>query len=100
MNDKIQADIDTMLMIAKPKLDDAYRHGEGKLYHEISVEFIPVANRIFMRLYENADIKWFAYKRLDSKLCDPVFWKYTDLVQSFCDYLELRSKGVANASTA
>lgn len=100
LDDQTKSDIETLLTDAKPKLIEAYRKDDAKLYHKVSEEFISVANRIFMHLYENSDITWFPFRACGSSLCNPVFWKYTDLVHSFCDYLELRSKEVSNACTS
>jgi hypothetical protein len=88
IDQQVKSDIDLLLNEARPKLISAYRNVDTKLYHKVNEEFIPLANRIFMHLYENSDIAWFAVKSCGSRLCNPVFWKYTDLVQSFCDYVE------------
>jgi len=99
IDNQTKNDIEALLTVARPQLLKAYRNGDVNTYHKVSEEFIPVANRIFMHLYENYDIAWFAVKACGSKsLCSPSFWKYTDLVHSFCDYLTLRNKEVANAS--
>lgn len=92
MDQQITSDIETLLNIARPKLLKAYRNGDAQMYHNVSEEFIHVANRIFMHLQKNSDITWFEFKALGSSLCNSFFWKYTDLVHSFCDYLELRNK--------
>lgn len=93
---KIESDIELLLTIARPRLQEAYKN--AKSYCAISDEYIPVAIRVFKYLYENSDLAWYAVKAFGSSLCRPSFWKYTDLVHSFCDYLELRRKEVANAS--
>jgi len=87
-----KTDIDLLLNIARPKLIEAYRNGNAQVYHKVSEEFISVANRIFMHLYENSDITWFAVKMFGSSLCNPFFWKHTDLIHSFCDYIDLVDK--------
>jgi hypothetical protein len=95
----VKSDIDILLNVARPKLIEAYKNGDATSHHKVSEEFIPVANRVFMHFYENSDITWFAVKACGSSLCNLVFWKYTDLVHSFCDYLELRNMEVTNASS-
>jgi hypothetical protein len=95
MNKELELDIETLLIIAKPRLQEAYK--SAKSYCAISDEYIPVAIRVFMHLYENSDLEWYACKAYGSSLCRPSFWMYTDLVQSFCDYLALRNKCITNA---
>lgn len=98
MEKQIESDIESLLTIARPKLIEAYKKAES--YCAISDEYIPVAIRVFMHFYENSDLAWYAVKTFGSSLRRPTFWMYTDLVHSFCDYLALRSKEFANASTA
>lgn len=97
MRNKIKLDIEALLTGARPKLIEAYKNGDTKLYHKISEEFIPVAHRIFMHLYEYSDITWPLTLMFGSKLSNPIFWKYTDFVLSFCDYLKLKSMEEAYA---
>ena len=88
----LKADIETLLNVSKPKLIEAYRNADAKSYHATCGEYFPVAHRVFMSLIENSNITWFAFEAFGSSLCNPFFWKYTDLIQSFCEYLELINK--------
>lgn len=90
MNLQIKDDIEVLLNVARPKLIEAYRNADATLYHKVTEQFISVANRIFMQIHKSSDMTWFAVKAFGSNLCNPLFWKYTDLVHSFCDYLHLR----------
>lgn len=94
VDNEIKYDIEILLNDCRPRLIEAYESGETQSYHATCEEFIQVAYRVFMSLYENTDITWFAFEALGSSLCKPSFWRYTNLIQSFCEYLELRSKEI------
>lgn len=95
----MKADVEKLLTNFKPKLIEAYRKGDATSYHLHNEIFIPLAHRIFMHLCENSNITWFPFEAFGSKLQNLCFWKYTDFVQSFCDYLELKNKEEANGTT-
>jgi hypothetical protein len=85
-------DIESLLTIAKPRLEEAYKNGNSKQYHKVSKEFIPLAIRVFEPLYKNSEISWLAGNAYGSRLYDSSFWHGTDLVHSFCNYLDLKFK--------
>jgi hypothetical protein len=91
MDEQTKEDVELLINVARPQLARAYKNADANLYHKITEQFILIATRIFMHLYENSDVTgWFSVKACGPKLCNPVFWKYTNLVHSFCDYLHLR----------
>jgi hypothetical protein len=97
MDSQTKEDIQLLINVARPYLVSAYKNADATLYHKVTEQFIPVANRTFMQMDKNPDMTWFAVKAFGSSLHNPFFWKYTNLVHSFCDYLELRNNEVANA---
>lgn len=118
----MKSDIEQLLNVARPKLEEADKSGGSKLFNEVSEEYGPIAQRVFLTLdlpsrtfdnYHNRTMnrvlldpftvfnRATSLKAEDNRIIDTVeFWKHGDMIKTLCDYLALIfSKGDDYART-
>jgi|SRR5208337_4116401 len=107
----IEKDINLLVNIAMPKIESAFKSGNGRLYGELGKKYGPIAHKVYMRLdAPSKSTEWDFFDNPNkSVLLDPMtvanraedliregkdanpgnpeFWCHVDLIKSLVEYL-------------